>query len=251
MGAVLYRCLTGRHPFEGDALDVLSRKQVENPPRPSELASGVPADLEALCMDLLARDPRARPTGADVLQRLAARSLVAGPSVAGVPAAASPFVGRRVELVALREAFDRACAGEATTVVVEGESGVGKSAMVKRFTRQLQEEQGALVLSGRCYEREDVPYKAIDGVIDSLSTHLATLSRRAAREVLPATAFVLSHAFPVLQRVPAMDPGTAARPRRLADSRSLLFAALRELLATRREATVGGRHRQSSVGRRR
>jgi len=230
VGAVLYQCLTGHYPFEGDALEVLSRKQVEDPPRPSELASGVPADLEALCMDLLSRVPGARPTGADVLQRLEARSIVAGPPVVGVPPAASPFVGRRGELDALREAFDRARAGEATTVVVEGESGVGKSAMVKRFTRQLQDELGALVLSGRCYEREDVPYKAIDGVIDSLSNHLATLSRRGAREVLPATAFVLSHAFPVLQRVPAMDPGAAPKPRGLAESRSLLFATLRELL---------------------
>ena len=49
-----------------------------------------------------------------------------------------------------------------------------------------------LVLSGRCYEREDVPYKAIDGVIDALSHHLASISPSAAQDILPATAFVLA-----------------------------------------------------------
>ena len=229
VGTVLYQCLTGRHPFEGDALDVLTRKQVEDPPRPRELSPNAPEDLDVLCMDLLKRAPADRPTGADVLRRLASRGDTARPARQEAAAVLAPFVGRSREMDALREAFDRARDGNTTTIVVEGESGVGKSAMVKRFTRGLQEKEDVLVLAGRCYEREDVPYKAIDGVIDSLSNHLSSLTRLEAHEVLPPTAFVLSHVFPVLRRVAAMELGPMMKMGGLQESRSLLFGALRDL----------------------
>jgi hypothetical protein len=38
--------------------------------RPSERAAGVPEDLERLCVELMARDPSARPGGRELLARL-------------------------------------------------------------------------------------------------------------------------------------------------------------------------------------
>ncbi|HEY2514792.1 MAG TPA: AAA family ATPase, partial [Polyangiaceae bacterium] len=236
VGVVLYQCLTGRHPFEGPALEVLTRKQMEDPPPPRELAPSVPAELDALCMDLLARDPSKRPGQAEILRRLSARegeldsARLRAPERAARAPGWSPFVGRAKESAALAEAFAQTRRGGAVTLVVEGESGVGKSALVRRFTKSLRDEEpDVLVLSGRCYEREDVPYKAIDGVIDALSHHLASLGRGAAQKVLPSTAFVLAYAFPVLRRVPGMELGHALRAGGLQESRSLLFHALREL----------------------
>jgi tetratricopeptide (TPR) repeat protein len=230
VGTVLYQCLTGRNPFEGGAFDVLSRKQTEDPPRPRDLVPDVPADLDALCMALLSRDATLRPSGDEVVFTLENRALSDRP--AARPGGQTPFVGREAEIKALRASFDKARAtGAAVTVIVEGESGVGKSVLVRRVTKALQEEHGVLVLSGRCYEREDVPYKAIDGVIDALSHHLTSLSADLAQEILPATAFVLAYAFPVLRRVPGMELGKALRLGGLQESRSLLFHALRELFA--------------------
>ena len=115
-------------------------------------------------------------------------------------------------------------------MIVEGESGVGKSVLVKRFTSSLADGEGVLVLSGRCYEREDVPYKAIDGVMDALSTYLAELTSEDVGSVIPPSAFVLSYAFPVLSRVPGVGEEAAPGGGGLQESRAALFYALREVL---------------------
>jgi hypothetical protein len=184
-------------------------------------------------MDLLHVDPAARPRGEEVLRRLAAP---AAPEVTGPPRAdpdaAARFVGRERELAALDEALASGRA-RAAAVFVAGESGVGKSALVRRFTeRVLDERPGAVVLAGRCYEGEWVPFKALDGVVDALAAHLAGLPRGEAAALLPEHAGLLSQAFLVLERVEAI--ASAPAPRRdgvdLRDRRLLVFGALRALI---------------------
>ena len=88
------------------------------------------------------------------------------------------------------------------------------------------------MLSGRCYERESVPYKALDGVVDALARWLAKLPKVDAALMLPARAGLLAEVFPVLRRVEAV--ASAPRPPADGDPQQLrrqLFTALRELLA--------------------
>ena len=61
LGAVLYEMLTGRPPFRGVTdLDTLHQVLKSDPVRPSKLRTGVPADLEAICLCALEKDPRRR-----------------------------------------------------------------------------------------------------------------------------------------------------------------------------------------------
>jgi serine/threonine protein kinase len=255
VGVMLYQALTGIRPFDGHVAYVLMEKQRRDPVPPSLVDTGlaVPADLEALCMALLARDPRARPTGAEVLARLAGENAQV-PEIRLEAELDAALIGRAAEMAALRAAWALAAPGHPVVTLVHGASGMGKTALVDGFARALAEGSGgprALVLRGRCYEREEVPYKAFDGVIDALSRFLKARGHTPASDLddgdtAPA-ADPLQHAiqgwmaqelpwlarlFPVLERAqPAgqalLAPGDVREPREL---RRRGFAALKSLL---------------------
>jgi tetratricopeptide (TPR) repeat protein len=228
-GVLLYQALTGQLPFVGPVHEIIERKMVETPVSPGRLAPGVPADLEALCMELLRADPAARPSGAEVLARL---SWTAGVQPAVVTTQTSVFVGRSGELAALERAFADVRMGDNVTVLVHGESGVGKSFLVRQFTDQIRRDPRVRIYRSRCYERESVAYKAVDGIIDGLCVFLRSLPDADVRPLLPPHAALLCRVFPVLEQV---EPLVAMRspddevqsPKEL---RARVFAALRELL---------------------
>src|SRR5205085_1321617 len=118
------------------------------------------------------------------------------------------------ELAALWAAHRDATLGQAVMVVVSGESGIGKSELCRAFLDQVRAERMDVVLGGRCYEREGVPFKAIDPLIDELSRHFRKLSREEAAALLPRDVFALVNLFPVLGRVEVI---AAAPARQVSD----------------------------------
>jgi len=71
LGVVLYRMITGRLPFEGRSRDQLTsaiRKSM--PTRPSIIRKDIPAPLDDLILEMLAKDPDKRPNAAWVARRL-------------------------------------------------------------------------------------------------------------------------------------------------------------------------------------
>ncbi|HWO24605.1 MAG TPA: AAA family ATPase [Kofleriaceae bacterium] len=247
VGALLYEALTGALPFEGAPLQVLLAKQHAAPRRPGELAP-VPEDLEALCLQLLAVSPAPRLAAAAALTGLGAGAgagaataprssavTAVPPSSPSSPSSSSSFVGRRRELAGLADAFAAAGAGAGagaeTIVLVQGESGIGKSALVERFVDELRGAAAdAVVLAGRCYERETVPYKGVDGIVDALARYLRKLPDAEAAAVLPRRAGLLVQAFPVLGKVPALGKLPADDVIDPLELRMRAFTALRELL---------------------
>jgi eukaryotic-like serine/threonine-protein kinase len=246
VGVMLYEILAGRPPFSGRGLRVLVQKQTEKPPPPGQFLADRDkaertADLQALALELLDRDPEKRPSGRAVLRRLGAarapRGPFANPSTSWQ--SSTRFFGRRAELQALENAY-QASRHHPVTLLVAGPPGSGKSALVRHFLEGLRERaEGPVVLAGRCYPNESLPYKAVDSLMDLLSRYLRTLSKQEAAALMPADVLALTRIFPVLGRVEAI----AAAERRVLEVPDTLelrrraFSALRELfgrLAARR-----------------
>ncbi|MBK9755659.1 MAG: AAA family ATPase [Nannocystis sp.] len=230
-GATLYMALTGQVPFHGENIATLmERKQSDHPTPPRSLAAGIPEDLEQLCMQLLQPLPEHRPTGADLLERLHQGSEVSHTrgfaylSPAATHVGARRFIGRGPEALRLRGAYASVCTdGRPAVVLLCSRAGLGKSALIRHVTDELR--RSTVVLRARCYERDGVPFKALDSLVDALARHLRQQPRP---ELAPAVA-ALAPLFPVLQTAAA----GAEPPSRPADH--LLgpdaFAALRHLLA--------------------
>ena len=114
-----------QHPGWVKGWMVLREKQEAEPPAPLDLNAETPEDLDALCRDLLRRDPERRPRGAEILRRLKGGpgSGFAAPPPA--PRAPVAFVGRKQELAALWESFRVVKQGATMTVSVQGGSAIG------------------------------------------------------------------------------------------------------------------------------
>ncbi len=231
VGALMYQLLSGHLPFdEGDLRMLLARKRSEDPPPPSTYQHDIPADLEDLCVRLLAREPGLRPTGPEVLAILGAEAHPV--SSQRVPLAA-PFVGREDCLESLRGALEDS-REHAVGVYVRGPSGIGKTALMSTFLREARNEHNAVVLRGRCYEHESMPHKALDNLVDALSTYLLKLDPETVEALVPREITPLARMFPVLRRVPAIaEPRMPSlAPPDPQEFRRRAFGALRHLLGT-------------------
>jgi len=179
-GVVLHEALTGQLPKRRPSLDALDR---------------APEDLARLALDLLVLDPQKRPSGAVVCRRLGAGS---DSHVAAARASRPPLVGRSPELERLSLAFEQTVAGTPQIALVHGASGIGKTALVERFT-EMAKKRGAIVLASRCRERESMRYKALDGLIDDLVVFLSSEKPAEAESFLPSGIAELTILFPALR----------------------------------------------------
>jgi len=210
VGVILYRLLTGMLPFTGQPRELLQKKISRAAPPPAALVKGLPPDLNELCTALLRRNPEDRISGADVRRIVSGWLLPADaywvkPATSLAPPISDPrFVGRDAHLRALAEAADAARRGPPVMVHVLGRSGMGKTALAKHFVDGPFVRGESVVLRGLCYERETVPYKALDAVMDSLTQYLIAQPDDEVARLLPEDMNALTRLFPVLDRVPAV-----------------------------------------------
>jgi len=118
-------------------------------------------------------------------------------------------------------------AGQPGLLLVEGQSGIGKTALLDRFAELTP--QAVLSLRSRCYERESVPYKVFDGIVDALSQHRRGLPDTELSSLLPAQFGALTTLFPVLSKVPVVK-ASESLPLDRRELRKQCFSALKALL---------------------
>jgi adenylate cyclase len=154
LGVVLYELSTGRHPFPADSQVETLHVILSQPPlRPALLNPEIPAPLEALILQMLEKNPRLRPTAAEV-DALLAELAGNGDRRRAVAAVERRTVGRTQERAALHAGFDAAALGKGLFLCVRGEPGIGKTTLVEDFLADLTSAGRAFTLArGRCSER--------------------------------------------------------------------------------------------------
>lgn len=137
------------------------------------------------------------------------------------------FVGRRAELAELQAKFASAAAGHGCLVLVAGEAGIGKTALLQHFTADAR-RGGALVLWGACFEGEWRPPYA--PWADALGQLVASLSDARLEHHLAGGAPPLAQLIPQLRaRWPAIPPASALSPN---EERYRLFEAMAQFLVS-------------------
>jgi eukaryotic-like serine/threonine-protein kinase len=193
LGCIVFRILTGKEVFEGNAQDVL-RAHKRTPVPPLALPEGVPPGVSPYVQRLLAKKPwhrfdlaadarRAwaefRPPDAASLEESVDPRSVRGQSRAVAAARSlapglltlrqSPMIGREEERQELRQMVDAVASGRATQqlAVMIGEAGVGKSRLAEWLSEQVHEQGQMMPLRAR-YGRIATP---LDGITGAINTH--------------------------------------------------------------------------------
>ncbi len=181
LGIVLFECLAGRPPFQAKNVGALLRQHLSKPaPELRALGLPVPRVLEEVLQRMLRKDPRDRYQSAeaviadldaidDALRRGATDpQLVIGLHDRRQTLTEPAFVGRDQELRLLHTQLQRAQLGQGGLVIVEAESGGGKSRLLTEFA-QLCSQQGTWILQGQGLEQAaQRPFQLLTGVAEGV-----------------------------------------------------------------------------------
>ncbi len=194
LGVLAFELCTGAPPF-GGTLHVLARLRKNlKVPRASAANPELPPDLDTLIDNMLSADPAQRPSALDIAVGLSGSS-----SQLRTLRREQSFIGREDEVARLGKRIADATP-RGRLVLVTGPSGAGKTTLIDEAVGRVRSTD-VLRWRGRCHERERVPYRAFDSIIDDLATELAG-DPRLAKEIEHVAA--LARVFPVL--APLIDP---------------------------------------------
>ena len=180
-GIVLFECLAGRPPFSGKNVgEVLRQHMTVQPPELRSLGLTVPRVLDEVIQRLLRKDPRDRYQTADAVVadlNVIADALQNGESepalVVGLQdrrrtLTEPAFVGRGQELAALEVQLMRTQQGRGGLVLLEAESGGGKSRLLSEFALR-GAQQGIWILRGQGLDQTaQRPFQLLTGVAEGL-----------------------------------------------------------------------------------
>jgi len=191
-GIVLFHCLAAHPPFCGETIGtVLFEHMTAKVPELRLLGVAVPRALDELIGRLLRKDPRDRYQSAEavladleaIIERLDQGDddpqVVIGASDRRGDLTEPAFVARTRELDLLDEQITRAKQGKAGLVLLEGESGGGKTRLLAEAAQRAARE-GLWVLRGQgTSEVAQQPFRLLDGIVEGFVAACSSNSRLA------------------------------------------------------------------------
>ncbi|MDQ6717367.1 MAG: protein kinase [Gemmatimonadota bacterium] len=164
LGVIMYEAATGTQPFAAESFPAVMWRHFEMiPPRLGTVDSTITPFLDEVVANLLQKDPALRFETADALAaaledgeesdwwRARETSSTEAPQRGALRNARiardTEFVGRGAEMAALREIFKATVAGQSgATLLLDGESGIGKSRLIAEFVADLEREDSKVTV---------------------------------------------------------------------------------------------------------
>ncbi len=159
LGVTFYELLTGRLPFDSaDALELIHWHIARMPISPADLDPKIPEPLSRIVMKLMAKTAEDRYQSAAGLRadlEICAREWESSGRISsfnlGQRDVSDRFLiprklyGRERDVEKLVAAFDRACDGQATIMLVAGYSGIGKTSLIQELYKPIVRQRGYFI----------------------------------------------------------------------------------------------------------
>jgi eukaryotic-like serine/threonine-protein kinase len=236
LGCILFELLTGQRPFLSyNSSELLAAHLFRQPVPPSQLAEGIPPELDELTLRLLAKQPCGRlGYAADVARALECLGAQPPDGLPPPPPRTylyrAAFEGREAELAWLRQRLERLATGAGGMVLLGGESGIGKTRLALELSREAR-QLGAVVLADECSGTAGAPLHGLRGVLQSLGDRCREHGLAETERLLGPRGKVLATFDPALAVLPGQDAYPEPAALGPADARLRLFADLTQTLA--------------------
>lgn len=254
-GIVLFRCLAGHEPFQGEgAGEILYDHLTAKVPDLQMINPEVPQGLNDLVQRLLRKNPhdRYQLASAVVSDLLAIEDslsgectgtrMVVGAHDRRLTLTEPAFVSRDRELSRLTDLIASTREGQGGTILVEGESGSGKSRLLIESAKYAQRHKVWVLRGQGTTQGGQRPYRMLEGIVDGFLA-LAQEDRELAEAVerrVGETADALVSALPSLSKVLTSSTVTDQSPAAFGENRTIesLIRFLNALGSEQRPAII-------------
>lgn len=235
LGVLLFECLAGEPPFPGKTVGEVLREHLSMPiPEVGRRRPGMPRAIDAILARLLSKDPIDRYQSAPavaydlnglseavragasdprlVIGRIDHRRTLTDPA----------FVGREAELTSLMSLVDEVRMGGSGLVLLEADSGGGKTRLLSEVASQAS-SAGVLLLQGQgVAETGARPFEVLHGFAEDLLSHAGNDDLwDSIREGVGDGAAAIAQVLPLLGPLLGVTEELDAGPEHLGEQRSL------------------------------
>ncbi|AOT08389.1 serine/threonine-protein kinase PknK [Pseudoalteromonas luteoviolacea] len=196
LGVIIFELLTGKVPIRNAEYCIDEQDTL-----PSRICD-IDIQYDNLCRSLLCTDPAQRATEQDLKQWL-------NDNFSAIPQLQkwqrlltqnkNEFVGHDDLLAKLFKAYKTRLNHQPVCFALHGEAGIGKTTIVNEFIHQLYDEPNVMVFQGRCFAADQLPFNALDMIVDQLFQYIREMSEQQQTSIFTSSLGLAAQLFPILK----------------------------------------------------